>query len=282
MPDTEIVGPITAGDGPPEEVELALTALGPGRFRLEAVHGGSPYHATTLSLEDEDAIAEFAAAAAAKAEGRAVGPIEPDSLIRRLGHVTSDLAASGALAAYQVDAEDEAAGVLRAPDDPHRLARIYLVGRHRHPDRATLVHRGGEFLAWDGRRYAEDREVTPRLTAAIGLEFARRSKEQGAASEGAATPSRAAAAPEGQLLARRRREAGPGVADPRPVDPGGPRVARGLRRDLPGPGGRAVRQRPGKPASLCPRRDVLDRSDARLLLDALPPPVVGLLACLWP
>ncbi len=194
MTDTGNPGPIAEGDKPREEVELRLKALGPGLFRLEAVLEGSTYHDATLSLEDEKAIADFATAAAAIAQNQLDREIDPDGLIRRLRLEVSGLAASGALSAAQVDAEDGAAGVLRAPDDPHRLARIFLVGRHHHPDRPSLVHRCGQFLAWDGRRYAEDRDVASRLTAAIGLEFARMNKEEGVAPEGGAASSRTAAA----------------------------------------------------------------------------------------
>ena len=61
-----------------------------------------------------------------------------------------------------------------APDDPHRLARLYLDSERR-CNRNTIVRWRGEFHRWDGTAYVptQDDQVCGYLTAAIKREFDR-------------------------------------------------------------------------------------------------------------
>lgn len=83
----------------------------------------------------------------------------------------------------QPDARDDGAGAGAGPgalptiheaiDDPHRLARLFLERQYHHIDGSTLVHQGGEFLAWDGTRYRVDPDIKMAVTAFIRGEFER-------------------------------------------------------------------------------------------------------------
>lgn len=75
-----------------------------------------------------------------------------------------------ALAAAAVDAEDERAGLNVAPDDPHRLARIFLRASHYHAERPTLIYQPDDFLSWDGCRWSPvtkdiEQDLYPRMRA---------------------------------------------------------------------------------------------------------------------
>jgi putative DNA primase/helicase len=61
-----------------------------------------------------------------------------------------------------------------APDDPHRLARVYMEQNCTRPDGSTLVFHNGEFLRWDGAyRPMPDKEVRAELNKSAKAEFNR-------------------------------------------------------------------------------------------------------------
>ncbi|HEY2155564.1 MAG TPA: phage/plasmid primase, P4 family [Isosphaeraceae bacterium] len=171
-----------------------ITALGHGRVRLKALHAGARVYQTAMRLDDVKAITAFAAKAAASARKQFDSAIRKGDLFDQLRRELDELNASGAMAAAQVDAEDKESGVHRAPDDPHRLARIHLFAEHHHADRPTLVNLGHDFLAWDGRRYVQDRDVSGVLTATIERDFARLNKEQAGAAGDKDVPAKPRAA----------------------------------------------------------------------------------------
>ncbi len=66
------------------------------------------------------------------------------------------------------------AGPNEAPDDPHRLSRVYLDTRCRHEDGLTLRSWRGESLRWDGAyRSVLDRDLNADLGTATKAEFDR-------------------------------------------------------------------------------------------------------------
>ena len=61
-----------------------------------------------------------------------------------------------------------------ADNDPHRLARVFLDARHRHPDHTTLVYHNGEFHQWDtAYRPVPIQAVRAVLTSSTKVEFDR-------------------------------------------------------------------------------------------------------------
>ena len=119
------------------------------------------------------------------------GPVQhvaavPDVLAVSAGAAPTGLPPPGpiGLAAAAVDAADELAGLLVAADDPHRLARVFVRRDHHHPERPTLVSRGVEFLAWDGRLWADvTLEINKPVIGTVRAEFERRNRLDVAAFE---------------------------------------------------------------------------------------------------
>ncbi len=61
-----------------------------------------------------------------------------------------------------------------ADNDPHRLARVFLDSRHRHPDHTTLVYHNGEFHQWEtAYRPVPIQAVRAVLTSSAKAEFDR-------------------------------------------------------------------------------------------------------------
>ncbi|MGV1080772.1 MAG: DNA primase family protein [Candidatus Nanopelagicales bacterium] len=60
-----------------------------------------------------------------------------------------------------------------APDDPHRLARIYLRDRCQHDDGHTLIHWRGSFWRWEAGAYREcsEKELRAQIGQMIKSEF---------------------------------------------------------------------------------------------------------------
>lgn len=60
-------------------------------------------------------------------------------------------------------------------DNPHRLAREYLIQRHNHPDSSTLKFWKGEFYGWAGcvYRVADDKTIRGKLAQMLDEEFKR-------------------------------------------------------------------------------------------------------------
>jgi putative DNA primase/helicase len=89
-----------------------------------------------------------------------------------IGHKVDD--------AYRVEPRrgfllDSHAKIVEAPDDPHRLAWIYIHRECEHRKRRTLVYHRGEFFRWtkasSAYRSIPDYEITARLTGSIKSEF---------------------------------------------------------------------------------------------------------------
>src|SRR5262249_55058678 len=61
------------------------------------------------------------------------------------------------------------------PEDPHRLARLYLSGRCSHAGKTTLIFHRGQFWRWEGDCYrpVESEELAAGLTSGTKAEFDR-------------------------------------------------------------------------------------------------------------
>jgi putative DNA primase/helicase len=68
---------------------------------------------------------------------------------------------------------DPAGEINEAPDDPHRLARIFVEAQFRHGELRTLVYHRGECSRWVNAAYRPipEHELVARVAAAVRLEF---------------------------------------------------------------------------------------------------------------
>jgi hypothetical protein len=99
--------------------------------------------------------------------------------------------------AYEFDAEraDEARPVAEAPDDPHRLARLYLAGHRADGGRLLLRHWQDEFYRWVRGAYTRhtEGEVKAAVVAAVKEEYDRQAAAEAAqAGDRQGRPSRPA------------------------------------------------------------------------------------------
>ncbi len=93
--------------------------------------------------------------------------------LRTLAQKTAEWTGAPVPPATKADRLPHAVGG-EGPEDPHRLARIYLAGRS-HQDRATLVFHRGQFWRWGSGCYrpVESEELGAGLTSDIKAEFDR-------------------------------------------------------------------------------------------------------------